>query len=104
MQLVVMCLQPGEDIGAEVHDVDQLFYIVDGEGRAVLDGREQKVDKGMVVCVPAGMQHNVISENDEALQLFTIYAPPEHAAGTVHETKADAAATTRELVGTGTAG
>jgi mannose-6-phosphate isomerase-like protein (cupin superfamily) len=104
MQLVVMCLQPGEEIGTEVHDVDQLIYIVDGEGRVVLDGRDEKVVKGMVVCVPAGVQHDVITENGEAMKFFTIYAPPEHAAGTVHETKADAAAVPRGLVATATGG
>ena len=98
MQLVVMCLQPGEEIGTEVHDVDQLIYVVEGEGRIVLDGRAESVDKGMVVCVPAGVQHNVISRPREPIRIFTIYAPPEHAPGTVHETKADADAPLRQPV------
>jgi len=90
VQLVVMCLQPGEEIGTEVHEVDQLIYVVDGEGRAVLDGRPEKVKKGAVTCVPAGVQHNVICANGEALKLFTVYGPPQHAQGTVHKTRADA--------------
>jgi mannose-6-phosphate isomerase-like protein (cupin superfamily) len=90
IQLVLMSLQPGEEIGTEVHEVDQLIYVVDGEGRVVLDGRGKKVEEGMVVCVPAGVQHNVIGANGEPMKLFTIYAAPEHAPGTVHKTKADA--------------
>jgi len=92
MQLVVMSLRPGEEIGTEVHEVDQLIYIVEGEGKVVLDGEGAKVEKGMVVCVPAGVQHNVIAGKGEAMKLFTVYAPPEHAPGTIHETKADAEA------------
>src|SRR5690348_6911453 len=92
MQLVVMSLQPGEEIGTEVHEVDQLIYIVEGEGRVVLDGEGATVERGTVVCVPAAVQHNVIAGKGEALKLFTVYAPPDHAPGTVHETKADAEA------------
>lgn len=89
-QLVLMSLEPGEDIGLEVHEVDQLLYAVDGEGVAVMDGVEHEFEKGVIVCVPAGVQHNVSNTGDEALKLFTVYAPAQHAAGTVHETKADA--------------
>ena len=100
MQLVVMCLQPGEEIGTEVHEVDQLIYVVDGEGRAVHDGRPEKVKKGTVICVPAGVQHNVICANGEALKLFTVYAPPQHVAGTIHKTRADAEVSPLEAAGT----
>jgi mannose-6-phosphate isomerase-like protein (cupin superfamily) len=89
-QLVLMCLQPCEEIGTEVHEVDQIIYIVEGEGRVVLDGRPQPIEDGVVVCVPAGVQHNVISSNRGLLKLFTVYSPPAHAPGTVDETKADA--------------
>jgi mannose-6-phosphate isomerase-like protein (cupin superfamily) len=89
-QLVLMSLRPGEEIGTEVHEVDQIIYIVEGEGRAVLDGRPQPIEDGMVVCVPAGVQHNVISSNRGALKLFTVYSPPAHAPETVDKTKADA--------------
>jgi mannose-6-phosphate isomerase-like protein (cupin superfamily) len=89
-QLVVMCLQPGEEIGTEVHEVDQLIFAVDGEGKLVIAGRGEKFEEGMVACVPARTQHNVVNTGDEALQLFTVYAPAQHAPGTVHKTKADA--------------
>jgi mannose-6-phosphate isomerase-like protein (cupin superfamily) len=91
-QLVLMALQPGEEIGAEVHEVDQILYVVDGEGKVVLDGADQEFEKGMIVVVPAGVRHNVINTDDEPMKLFTVYAPPQHAAGTVNRTKADAEA------------
>lgn len=93
-QLVVMALRPGEEIGAEVHSaVDQLLYVVKGEGTAVLGDASEALGKGAMFCVPAGTTHNVINTGDETLKLFTVYSPPQHAAGTVHATKlaADAA-------------
>jgi mannose-6-phosphate isomerase-like protein (cupin superfamily) len=104
MQLVVMSLQPGEEIGTEVHEVDQLIYFVEGEGKVVLDGEGVTVEKGTVVCVPAGVQHNVIAGKSEAVKLFTVYAPPVHVPGTIHKTKADAeagelAGSTSEIAG-----
>ena len=89
-QLVLMSLRPGEEIGAEVHKVDQALYVVDGEGKVVLDGAGQDFTKGAIVVVPAGVEHNVINAGDEPMKLFTIYSPPQHAAGTVHRTKAAA--------------
>lgn len=94
-QLVLMSLQPGEEIGTEVHDVDQLLYAVEGDGEAILDGTAYELDEGGVVCVPAGVEHNIVNSGDEALKLFTVYAPAQHAAGTVHRTKADAMADER---------
>ncbi|HET7465283.1 MAG TPA: cupin domain-containing protein [Candidatus Dormibacteraeota bacterium] len=92
-QLVLMSLEPGEDIGAEVHSVDQIIYVVDGEGMVELDGDKKEFEKGDVVFVPAGVRHNVVnSEDKEAMKLFTVYAPPQHADGTIHPTKADAEA------------
>ena len=91
-QLVLMSLPPGEEIGTEVHDVDQVLYAVDGDGEAILDGVAYRFEKGTVVCVPAGVEHNFVNTDDEPLKLFTVYAPPQHPAGTVHETKADAMA------------
>lgn len=91
-QLVLMTLQPVEEIGVEVHEVDQVLYAVDGEGEAFIDGVRYPFEKGFVLCVPAGSQHNVVNTGDEPLRLFTVYAPPQHAAGTIHETKADALA------------
>ena len=97
-QLVLMSLRPGEEIGAEVHKVDQVLYVVDGEGKVVLDGIDKEFEKGEIVFVPAGVQHNVINTDDEPMKLFTIYAPPQHAPGTVHRTKAVAEEAEREAL------
>ena len=94
-QLVLMSLNPGEEIGTEVHTVDQILYVVDGEGEAILDGTAYQVDEGAVICVPAGVEHNIVNSRDEALKLVTVYAPAQHPAGTVHRTKADAMADER---------
>jgi mannose-6-phosphate isomerase-like protein (cupin superfamily) len=94
-QLVVMCLQPGEEIGDEVHAaVDQFFRLEEGEAKFVLDGKEEHVvGNGDAVVVPAGTRHNVINTSStKALRLYTIYSPPNHPDGTVHKTKADAIA------------
>lgn len=94
-QLVVMCLQPGEEIGEEVHAaVDQFFRLEEGEAKFVLDGKEEHiVGNGDAVVVPAGTRHNVINTSStKALRLYTIYSPPNHPDGTVHKTKADAIA------------
>lgn len=92
-QLVVMSLQPGEEIGDEVHaDVDQFFRIEQGEARFVFDeNNERLVHDGDAVIVPAKTYHNVINASkSEPLKLYTIYSPPNHPAGTVHKTKAEA--------------
>jgi len=93
-QLVVMCLQPNEDIGVEVHpSVDQFFRIEEGEGKVVLNGEEHPIKNGDAVVVPAGTQHNVINTSAEKqLKLYTIYSPAQHKDGTVHKTKAEAMA------------
>ncbi len=92
MQLVVMCLKPGEEIGMEVHnDVDQFFRFEEGEGEVVIDGEHHKVREGFAALVTAGSQHNIINtSNDTELKLYTIYAPPNHPDGTIHATKAEA--------------
>lgn len=89
-QLVLMCLQPGEEIGAEVHDGDQMLYVVDGAGFCLLGGHREEIEKGSVVYVPAGVLHNVVNGEGEPLKLFTVYAPPQHAIGTVQATKREA--------------
>ncbi|OGI22220.1 MAG: cupin [Candidatus Moranbacteria bacterium RIFCSPHIGHO2_01_FULL_55_24] len=90
MQLVVMALQPGEEIGLEAHDThDQFFRIEEGECKIIMDGEETVLKDGDAAIVPAGTEHNVINTGSEALKLYTIYAPPEHAPGTIHATKAD---------------
>ena len=92
-QLVVMCLQPGEDIGLETHaKTDQVFYVVKGQGRAVVGTDAQPIQKGSMVIAPAGTAHNLVNDSGESLRLFTLYVPPQHARGTVHATRADALA------------
>ena len=94
-QLVVMCLQPGEEIGNEIHnDVDQFFRIEKGKARFVLNGTEEHVAKATdAVVIPAGTYHNVINASKtEKLQLYTVYSPPNHPDGTIHKTKAEAVA------------
>jgi mannose-6-phosphate isomerase-like protein (cupin superfamily) len=93
IQVVVMCLGPGEEIGDEVHQgVDQYFRIEQGEATFVFnEGQEHRVGDGDVVVVPAGTYHNVInSSKTKALKLSTLYSPPNHPDGTVQQTKADA--------------
>jgi len=93
-QLVVMTLQPGEDIGTEVHDEhDQFIRIEEGNGKAVIDGKEYEIKDDWVVVIPAGAEHNVINTSmDRTMKLYTIYSPPEHAEGTIHKTKEEAIA------------
>ncbi len=93
LQLVVMCLQPDEEIGNEVHDdVDQFFRIEKGKARFVFnDTEEHLVGPGDAVVVPAGTYHNVINVSSaKKLKLYTVYTPPQHADGTVHKTKEEA--------------
>jgi mannose-6-phosphate isomerase-like protein (cupin superfamily) len=91
MQIVVMTLEVGEEIGAETHEGhDQVLFFVDGEGAAVLDGERSTVGPGDLVFVHAGVHHNFINTGDVPLRLVTAYAPPEHEPGTVHASKADA--------------
>lgn len=91
-QLVVMCLDPGEEIGMEVHsDADQFFRFEEGEGKVVIDGEEFPVSDGFAAVVPAGSEHNVVNTSPTAkLKLYTIYSPPQHPDGTIHKTKAEA--------------
>lgn len=91
-QVVLMSLEPGEEIGTEVHEVDQIIYAVEGDGEVVIEGVEKDFEKGVIAFIPAGAQHNVLNTKDKPMKLFTIYAPPEHAAGTIHRTKAEAEA------------
>jgi mannose-6-phosphate isomerase-like protein (cupin superfamily) len=88
-QLVVMALRPGEEIGEEVHEVDQFIYAVKGKGEATMGGAVTPFVKGEALCVPAGSVHNVRNSGDEPMNLFTVYSPPQHAAGTVVKVKSD---------------
>lgn len=88
MQLVLMTLQPGEEIGSEVHEGhDQFFRIEDGEGEVVIDGKTTKIEDDDAIIVPAGARHNVINTGSEPLRLYTLYGPPEHRDGVVHKTR-----------------
>jgi mannose-6-phosphate isomerase-like protein (cupin superfamily) len=91
-QLVVMALKPGEEIGLETHeDVDQFIRVEAGEGKAILNGKEHKLEDGSAVVIPAGTEHNVVNTSrTESLKLYTIYSPPEHPQGTIHKNKAEA--------------
>lgn len=95
-QLVLMSIAPNEDIGEEVHTLDQFIRIEKGRGRAILDGVEYEIADGSAVVVPAGARHNIINTSSEALKLYTLYSPPEHKDGVIHETKADAEADTAD--------
>mgnify|MGYP002777016622 FL=1 len=91
LQLVLMTLQPGEDIGAEVHeDRDQFFRFEEGEGTVDVDDTRYEVADGSGVIVPAGARHNVRNTGQSPLKLYTLYGPPEHKAGVVQSTKAEA--------------
>jgi mannose-6-phosphate isomerase-like protein (cupin superfamily) len=90
-QVVVMTIPPGGEIGDEVHpDTDQVLTFVDGTGEARLDGETTEVEPNDLVFVRAGTRHNFVNTGDRPLRLITIYAPPEHDPGTVHQTKAEA--------------
>jgi mannose-6-phosphate isomerase-like protein (cupin superfamily) len=88
MQLVLMSLKQGEEIGEEVHD--QFFRVEQGKGEVLIDGKRHAVEADDAIIVPAGARHNVVNTGDKPLQLYTLYAPPEHKNGTVHATKAQA--------------
>lgn len=90
VQIVAMSIPPNEDIGPEVHQVDQCFFFVEGGGTTMVSGRVAAVKENDVLCVPAGLRHNVRNSGPVPLKLYTFYSPPQHPAGTVHHTKQDA--------------
>jgi mannose-6-phosphate isomerase-like protein (cupin superfamily) len=99
-QLVLMSLLPGEEIGEEVHHLDQFFRVESGEGKAVLDGVEHLISDGSAIVVPEGALHNIINTSEvEPLKLYTLYSPPNHRDGVVHPTKAQAEADDEEFDG-----
>ena len=92
-QLVVMSLKPGEDIGEEVHQLDQFIRCESGQGKAILDDIPHAITDGFAVIVPAGAKHNIINTSPEKpLKLYTLYSPPNHRDGVVHQTKGQAEA------------
>jgi mannose-6-phosphate isomerase-like protein (cupin superfamily) len=91
-QLVMMSIEPGDDIGEETHDADQTTFFVSGEGQAVVDGSRTKVTPNHLIVIPKGAKHNIINKGSEPLKLFTVYSPPAEEQGVSHKTKADAEA------------
>jgi mannose-6-phosphate isomerase-like protein (cupin superfamily) len=103
LQLVLMSIEPGEEIGEEVHeDHDQFFRIEEGHGEVVIDGTSTEIQADDAIVVPAGARHNVVNTGDEPLKLYTIYGPPEHMDGVVRATKAEAEASEEHFDGTTT--
>lgn len=103
MQLVVMSIPAGEEIGAETHDLDQFIRVEEGAGVAILDGVERPISDGTAVLVPAGARHNIRNTSpSDALKLYTLYGPPEHRDGVVHHTKEDADTSEEHFDGTTT--
>lgn len=89
-QLVLMSLKPGEDIGEEVHHLDQFFRVEEGSGEAVMNGVALVIREGFAVVVPAETKHNIVNTGNVELKLYTIYSPPNHRDGVVHHTRSDA--------------
>ena len=88
-QLVLMNLQPGEEIGEEVHELDQFIRIEQGQAKAILDGIEHELSNGSAIVVPEGARHNIVNTGDTELKLYTVYSPPQHEDAVVEHTKAD---------------
>lgn len=98
-QLVIMSLKAAEEIGEEVHGLDQFFRVEEGTGEALLDGVRTSIRAGFAVLVPAGTRHNIINTGALPLKLYTVYSPPNHRDGVVHVTRADAEADTEHFDG-----
>ena len=103
LQLVLMALRPGEEIGEEVHDDhDHFFRIEKGEGEVWIDNQRTKIKADDAIVVPAGARHNVINTGDKKLKLYTVYGPPDHKDGIVRSTKGEAEASEEHFDGTTT--
>ena len=98
-QLVLMALKPKEDIGEEVHKLDQFFRVEEGSGEVELDGVTTAVSAGFAVLVPAGTRHNIINTGNVQMKLYTLYAPPNHRDGIIQHTRADAEADSEHFDG-----
>jgi mannose-6-phosphate isomerase-like protein (cupin superfamily) len=98
-QLVVMSLKPKEEIGMEVHHLDQFFRVEEGSGEAILDGVHNSIKAGFAVLVPAGANHNIINTGSVPMKLYTLYSPPNHRDGVIHHTHAEAEADNEEFDG-----
>ena len=86
-QLVLMSLKAGEEIGMEMHTLDQFFRVEKGEGKAVIEGVEHEIKDGSAIVIPAGTNHNIINTGSQEMKLYTIYSPPNHRDGIIHSTK-----------------
>ena len=98
-QLVVMSLKPKEEIGMEVHKLDQFFRVEEGSGEAILNGVRTPIRAGFAVLVPSGANHNIINTGTVPMKLYTLYAPPNHRDGVVHATRAAAEAEKKHFEG-----
>ena len=96
VQIVLMSIEPGDEIGEETHDADQTTFFVVGDGQAVLDGHRTKVGANHMVVIPKGTCHNIINKGEEPLKLFTVYSPPAEEPGIGHKTKEEAEAAEAE--------
>jgi mannose-6-phosphate isomerase-like protein (cupin superfamily) len=101
-QLVVMSLIAKEEIGEEVHDVDQFLRVEKGSGTAILNGISHEITDGSVIIVPAGTKHNIVNSGSDSMKLYTLYMPPHHRDGVIHKTKAEAESDTEHFDGTTT--
>lgn len=99
MQLVVMTLQQGEEIGVETHENDQFFRFEEGTGKCVVGDNEYDVTDGDAVIIPAGSEHNIMNVGEGPLKMYTLYAPPHHKDGTIHTTKEEAEESEEEFDG-----
>lgn len=95
-QLVLMSLLPGEEIGEEIHDVDQFLRVEKGTGIAILSDIPHDLADGSVIIVPAGTKHNVTNTGNSEMKLYTLYMPPHHRDGVIHKTKAEGEADTSD--------
>lgn len=98
-QLVLMALKPKEEIGAEVHTLDQFFRVEEGNGEAVLDGVKTPIRAGFAIIVPAGANHNIINTGSVPMKLYTVYAPPNHRDGVIHQSRDEAEADSEQFDG-----
>ena len=98
-QLVLMSLLAGEEIGEEVHDVDQFLRVEKGVGTAVLNDISHDIADGSVIVVPAGTKHNIVNSGSNLMKLYTLYMPPHHRDGVIHKIKAEAEIDTEHFDG-----
>lgn len=98
VQIVLMSIPAGEDIGMETHRADQTTFFVSGEGQAVVDGGHTHVSANHLIVIPRGAEHNIVNKGTKPLKLFSVYAPPAEPAGVAHKSKADAEAAEEGIV------